>query len=370
MPDYYEILGVERGASNEEIKKSYRKKAVKYHPDKNPNNAEAEQKFKEAAEAYEVLSDAQKRSQYDQFGRVDSNGGFGGGGFEFDLSDALRTFMSGFGGFGGFDDIFGGQGGRTRATRGSDQRVTIELTLEEIASGIEKKIKLTRFEQCDTCNGSGAADGGDVITCPQCRGAGEVRHVQRTLLGQMVNVQPCRNCGGSGQIIKRPCKTCHGDGRTKKSREIKIDIPAGVAAGNYMTLSGEGNHGLRGARNGDLIVLFDEKSHSLLTRHGRDVLLTVFVSYSEAALGTTIKVPTLDGEANLKLPAGIQSGQVLRMRGKGFPELRGRGVGDQMAKIQLVSPINMTREQKTAFEHLRKIEPGIGDRNRFEKFSG
>ncbi len=369
MADYYEILGVERGASENEIKKSYRKKAVKYHPDKNPNDPKAEQKFKEAAEAYEVLSDPNKRRQFDQFGRVDQNGGMGGGGFDFDLSDALRTFMSGFGGFGGFDDIFGGATGRGRSARGSDQRVTISLTLEEISTGIEKKIKIKRFERCDDCSGSGAAAGSDVVTCPQCRGVGEVRHVQRTLLGQMVNVQPCRNCGGSGQVIQRPCKKCHGDGRAKVSREIKIDIPAGVAAGNYMTLQGEGNHGVRGAQAGNLIVLFDEQSHALLTRHGRDVLLTVFVSYSEAALGTTIKVPTLDGEANLKLPPGIHSGQVLRMRGKGFPELRGRGVGDQLAKIQLMSPSNLTREQKTAFEHLQKIEPEISEHNRFEKFS-
>lgn len=371
MPDYYETLGVERGASAEEIKKGYRKKAVKYHPDKNPDDNAAEQKFKDAAEAYEVLSDPQKRSQYDQFGRVDTNGGFGGGGgFEFDLSDALRTFMSGFGGFGGFDDIFGGAGGRARGARGSDQRVTIKLSLEEIATGIEKKIKIKRFERCDTCDGSGAAEGSDVVTCPQCRGAGEVRQVQRTLLGQMVNIQPCRNCGGSGQVIKRPCRSCHSDGRIKQTREIKIDIPAGVASGNYMTLTGEGNHGVRGARAGDLIVLFDEQSHYLLTRHGRDVLLTVLVSYSEAALGTTVTVPTLDGEAKLKLPPGIQSGQVLRMRGKGFHELRGRGVGDQLAKIQLVSPTNLTREQKAAFENLQKNEPDISDHDRFEKFRG
>ncbi len=371
MPDYYQVLGVDRASSQEEIKKSYRQMALKYHPDRNPGNSQAEQKFKEAAEAYEVLNDPQKRAQYDQYGQVRGNGGQPGG-FDFDLSDALRTFMSGFGsfsGFGGFDEFFGGRS-RQRTTRGSDLRVTIPLTYEEIATGIEKTIRVKRFESCHTCDGSGAAGGGGMITCSQCRGTGEIRQVQRSLLGQIINVQPCRNCGGTGRVVERPCSTCHGEGRTKLAKEIKIDVPSGVAAGNYMTLSDEGNHGRRGAPPGDLIVMFDEQRHPILTRHGSDVLLDVSISFAEAALGTTVKVPTLEGTANLKFPEGIQSGHLLRMRGKGFPELRGRGRGDQLVRIQVTTPRQITREQRKAYEDLQSRETQIPEAKRFRKFEG
>ncbi|MFB0516019.1 MAG: molecular chaperone DnaJ [Candidatus Neomarinimicrobiota bacterium] len=371
MPDYYDILGVDRHANDDEIKKAYRRMALKYHPDKNPGDKSAEQKFKEAAEAYEVLHNPQKRAQYDRFGAVGIDGATGAGGFEFDLSDALRTFMSGFGGFGGFDDFFGTTTRtRRRTEKGTDLRVTLPLSYEEIAAGVEKTIRVKRFEICDACAGSGAASGGGQVTCPQCGGSGEIRQVQRSILGQIVHVHECRNCGGTGRVVERPCRTCHGEGRTKVSKEVKIEVPVGVAAGNYMTMHDQGNRGRRGTRAGDLIVIFDEKEHPIFTRHGRDVLLTVNVTFTEAALGTTIEVPTLDGTANLKIPPGIQAGHILRMRGKGFPELRGRIRGDQLVRIQVVAPSNLNDRQRSFYEELREIESPIADPERYGKFGG
>ena len=371
MADFYATLGLDRGASQDEIKKSYRKLALKFHPDKNPGDDSAEQKFKEAAEAYEVLKDPDKRARYDQFGAAGVNGSGGAAPFDFDISDALRTFMSGFGGFGGgMDELFGGRGrGRQRTMRGSDLRVSIALTFEEIATGTEKTIRIKRHETCATCGGNGAADSSGVVTCPVCHGVGEIRQVQRSLLGQIVNITQCRNCDGSGKVIDRPCRTCHGDGRTKQSREIKISIPAGVAAGNYMTLKGEGNRGPLGAAAGDLLVLFDEKPHNLFIRHNNNVLLSVNISFAEAATGTTLEVPTLEGKAKLKFPPGIQSGHLLRMRGKGFPGLKGRGRGDQLVNIQVVSPQHLTMEQSKIYEQLRKAETPIAGKDRFTKFS-
>ncbi len=374
MADYYDILGVNHNASEGEIKKAYRQLALKYHPDKNPGDKSAETKFKEAAEAYEVLCDPQKRARYDRYGSAGVNGAPGAGGFEFDLSDALRTFMSGFGGlggFGGFDDLFGTTTrSRRRTHKGSDLRVTISLTYEKIASGAEKTIRVKRFELCNTCGGTGAAKGGGQITCPQCGGSGEIRQVQRSILGQIVHVHECRNCGGTGRVVEQPCRTCHGEGRTKVTSEVSIKVPAGVAAGNYMTLNGEGNQGRRGARTGDLLVIFDEKEHPIFTRHGRDVLLTVSVTFAEAALGTTIEVPTLDGTAKLKVPSGIQSGHILRMRGKGFPELRSRGRGDELVRVQVVAPSHLNDRQRSFYEELREIESSIAESERYGKFSG
>ena len=367
MADFYGTLGVDRSASVDQIKKAYRKLALKFHPDKNPGDRSAEQKFKEASEAYEVLGDPQKKAQYDRFGTAGVNGGAPGG-FDFDLSDALRTFMSGFG---GFDDLFG-SGGRSRrgSTSGSDLRVTLKLTYEEIAKGVTKTIRIKRFERCETCGGSGAAKGGGQIACPQCGGSGEIRQMQRSMLGQIVHVHECRNCGGTGRIVERPCGTCHGDGRTKVTVNVDVEIPAGVAAGNYMTLSGEGNHGRRGAGVGDLLVIFDEVEHPVFIRHGHDVLLSVNITFAEAALGTTVEVPTLDGQVKLTVPAGIESGHMLRMRGKGFPGLRNRGRGDQLVRVQVAAPGRLTDRQKRFYEDLRKIEPSISERGRYEKFTG
>lgn len=373
MANYYDILGVDQNANEVEIKKAYRQLALKYHPDKNPGDKSAETKFKEAAEAYEVLHDPQKRAQYDRYGTVGVNGAPGPGGFDFDLSDALRTFMSGlggFGGFGGFDDLFGTMTrSRRRADKGSDLRVTLFLTYEEIATGVEKTIRVKRHELCDACGGSGAAKGGGQIICPQCGGSGEIRQVQRSMLGQIVHVHECRNCGGTGRVVERPCRTCHGEGRTKVSSEVSIKVPAGVAAGNYMTMNGEGNRGRRGMRTGDLLVAFDEKEHPIFTRHGRDVLLTVNITFAEAALGTTIEVPTLDGTAKLKIPPGIQTGHILRMRSKGFPELRGRGRGDELVRVQVVAPSQLSDRQRSFYEELLEIESSIPGSERYGKFS-
>jgi molecular chaperone DnaJ len=278
--------------------------------------------------------------------------------------------MSGIGNFGGFDDLFGGgRRARRRTLRGSDLRATLSLTYEEIATGAEKTIRLKRFDTCPTCEGSGAAEGGGLVACPACHGAGEIRQVQRSLMGQIVNVTQCRNCTGTGQVVDRPCRFCHGEGRTKQSRDIKIKVPPGVASGNYMTLEGEGNRGPRGSLPGDLLVLFEEKAHPIFTRHGNNVLLEVNISFAEAALGMSLEVPTLEGKAKLKFPASIQSGHILRMRGKGFPGLHHRGRGDQLVRIQVMSPAMVSAAQQKIFQQLQKSEKAISPRERFSRSS-
>jgi len=356
--DYYEVLGVDKGAGEADLKKAYRKMAMKYHPDKNPGDKAAEDKFKETAEAYSVLSDSQKRAQYDQFGHAATDGGagdFGGGGFAgFDLSDALRTFMEGFGSS-SFDDFFGGGGGGRRRRRGGDMKVTLKLSFEEVAEGVTKTIKVKRMEGCDSCSGTGGESGAMPSRCTVCDGSGQVRQISRSLFGQFVNVGECSNCGGTGEVISKPCRKCAGDGRAKKTAEIKVKVPAGVAAGNYMTLRGEGNTGPRGAERGDLVVFFDEIEHKFFTRHGEDIITQVEISFSQAALGDKIEVPTLSGMANLTIPAGIQSGQVLRMRDKGLGELRGGRRGDQLVKIQVSTPTKLNSNLKKLFEQLASV---------------
>ena len=377
MADYYKILGVGKEASDDQIKKAYRKVAMKYHPDRNAGDATAEGKFKAAAEAYEVLSSPDKRARYDQFGKAGFNGGqFSGaaGGFGAASGDAFhifREFMSGFGNLAGFEDFFGG-GSRSFGTtgHGSDMRVKLGLTYEEIASGAEKTIRIKRHDRCKTCGGSGAAGGSGATRCSRCGGSGEIRQVQRTMLGQMVNLQPCRHCQGSGQVIERPCRQCHGDGRQRVTRDIKVMIPTGVSQGNYMTLSGEGNIGYRGAPAGDLIVIFGELQHPIFLRHSSDILLSASISFAEAALGTSLEIPTLDGKANMKIPAGIQAGHVLRLRGKGFPVLNGHGRGDQLVKIQVVSPERLSSEMKDLYGQLLERETAIEKKRRYGRFTG
>lgn len=355
MPkDYYETLGVGRDASADEIKRAYRKLAMKYHPDRNPGDKDAEQKFKEAAEAYSVLSDPDKKREYDRFGHVGVGAGeqgFGGFGFpDFDLSDALRTFMEGFG---SFDDFFGRAGRRSaRQARGSDMKVTLDLDLEEIATGVTKTLKVRRMEACDVCGGSGAKPGSRPSRCPECNGTGQVRQVSRSIFGQFVNVAQCPRCGGSGEIISSVCSKCRGDGRVRRTVEIKVKVPPGVATGNYMTLRGEGNKGPRGSRPGDLIVFFEENDHPFFTRQGSHIVTEVVVSFSQAALGNSVEIPTLTGKAKLTIPAGIQSGQVLRMRGKGLPALRGGGRGDQLVRVQVRTPTSLTSKQKALLKEL------------------
>jgi molecular chaperone DnaJ len=360
--DYYEVLGVSKESSKNEIKKAYRKIAMKYHPDKNPGDKQAEASFKEAAEAYSILNDEQKKAHYDQYGHAPEGGmgGMGGnpfgGGFGVDLSDALRIFMDGFGGgtAGGFSDIFGAAGGsrgRSRA-RGSDLKVKLPLTLEEIATGVTKKLKVKRQESCTDCGGSGASHGTDKSSCSVCGGRGEVQQVSRSMFGQFVNIQPCTNCDGTGEVIANPCRTCRGDGRVRKESVVSAKIPAGVHAGNYMTLRGEGNAARREGPKGDLIVLIDEKEHDLFIRDEDNIYLELSVNMAQAVMGTEIEIPTLTGKVNLKIPAGSQSGKLLRLRGKGVPRLNSHMVGDQMVKVQVDTPVKPSKQERELYNKL------------------
>ncbi len=361
--DYYEILGVQRNSSIDDVKKSYRKLAMQYHPDRNPGNKEAEEKFKEATEAYEVLSDQDKRSRYDRFGHEGVRQGT-----DFhdwtnsNANDIFNVFNDIFGaGFGGsiFDDIFGG-GARTRSRsgsssggeRGSDLKISVKLTMEEIASGVEKKIKLKRQEKCRTCGGSGAKGSTGTTTCPTCGGSGELRRASRTMFGQFVNIVQCSTCGGTGHVIKDPCVTCGGSGRANGESTIKVKIPAGVSEGNYLTLRGEGNAGRRGGTSGDLIVMVEEAVHQHFKRDGDDVIFELDLSFPEAALGSEVEVPTLTGRAKLKIDPGIQSGKILRMREKGIPHLNGYGRGDQLVTINVFTPTKLNQKDKDLLKEL------------------
>lgn len=352
--DYYDVLEVNRSATEEEIKKAYRKLAMKYHPDRNAGDKMAEKDFKNISHAYSVLSDHEKKAKYDRFGEAGVSGA-GAGGFDpfggdaFDLSDALRTFMEqGFGGMGGFGNSFGSQRGRSsHAARGSNLKLTLEITLEEVFKGVEKKLKIKRYESCEVCHGNGAEPGSGKKTCPVCQGQGQVRQVARSLFGQFINVQSCSNCNGEGQIINRLCKSCGGSGRKRVSRTISVNIPPGVDTDNYLTLTGDGNSGEQGAPRGDLIVFIKVKEHKYFVRDNRNVLLEAKVTFTQAALGTEIEVPTITGKANLKIPSGIQSGKILRMRGKGLPDVRGSKKGDQLVRIQVWTPSKLSKEQRT-----------------------
>ena len=359
--DYYEILGIAKTAPIDEIKKAYRKLAMQYHPDRNPGNKEAEEKFKEATEAYEVLSDQDKRSRYDRFGH---EGVRQGADFHdwtnSNPNDIFSVFNDIFsGGFGGsiFDDFFGG-GARTHShggssgERGSDLKISVKLTLEEISTGVEKKIKIKRQEKCQTCGGTGAKSGSGMVNCPTCGGSGEIRRATRTMFGQFVNIVQCSNCGGSGRIIKDPCPTCGGAGRVNGESTIKVKIPAGVSEGNYLTLRGEGNAGKRGGPGGDLIVVIEEARHAHFKRDGDDVVFELELSYPEAALGSEVEVPTLTGRAKLKIEPGVQSGKILRMREKGLPHLNSYGRGDQLVTISVFTPTKLSQREKELLKEL------------------
>ncbi len=362
--DYYEILGVNRDASEDDLKKAYRKLAMQYHPDKNPNDKSAEEKFKEAAEAYEVLSHREKRQHYDRFGHDSMRGGgFGGGGIDFDLSDALRTFMEGFGGFG---DIFGGGGQRrSAATKGRDLQIRVQLTLKEVATGVEKKVKLKRLVVCDSCEGSGAKSESSVAECPVCHGSGQVKQVSQSLFGQFVNISACHQCNGEGKIIRDPCSSCQGTGRRRGETTLSVKIPPGVASGNYLSMRGEGDAGLKGGPAGDVIVFIEEKDDPDFERHGDDILFTLPISITQAIFGDDIEVPTLTGKSRLHIEAGTQSGKILRMRGKGIPELNGHRKGDQLVQVMIWTPTKLSKESKALFKDLEKqkeIFPKIHER--------
>lgn len=360
MRDYYEILGVDRNASAADLKKAYRKLAMQYHPDRNQGDAEAEANFKEAAEAYEVLSNAEKRERYDRFGHagVRGNGG-GGAGFQ-DVGDIFSAFGDIFGGSGSiFEEVFGGRaggGGRRRRSgrTGADLRIKLPLTLEEIAEGSDKKIKVKKHVACGHCEGSGA-EGGDAgyRTCGTCQGTGEIRQVTRSVFGQFINVQPCHVCHGEGRIISNPCKVCGGDGRQKGEETISIAVPAGVVEGNYLTVRGAGNAGMRGGPPGDLRVEIEEIPHDDFIRDGLDVYHDLYISIPDAVLGTEVEVPTLNGRARLQIDPGVHSGKILRMRERGIPELGGNRRGDQMVRVNVWTPQNLSAEEQQLLEKLR-----------------
>jgi len=352
--DYYEVLGIERSADGETIKKAYRKLAMEYHPDRNPDKPDAAERFKEISEAYAILSDEEKRARYDQFGHSGPGmgGGFGGG-MEVDPFEIFRSFMGGF----GFGDIFGGDaggGGRGPKTyRGRDLQINLAVTLEEIAEGVKKKIRVQRFQQCEVCHGEGTREGSSPATCPTCKGQGEVRQVTRSFIGQVVNVTTCPTCKGRGKVIEESCDNCRGEGRLRTQATLEIEVPPGVSNGHYMTLRGEGHAGPWNGPSGDLVVVFEEKPHKIFDRSNDDILYAMTVSVPEAILGTEVDIPIIGGEATLQIPAGIQSGKILRMRGKGIPHLNGHGRGDQLVRIAVYIPEKISGDAKKLIEELR-----------------
>lgn len=360
--DYYEILSVGKSASVDEIKKSYRKVAMQYHPDRNPGDKTAEEKFKEAAEAYEILSDQDKRAQYDRYGHagVSSNGrGAHPGGMN--MEDIFSQFGDVFGEdifgsfFGGAQRNSGGQR-RARGTRGSNLRIKLKLTYEEIAKGVTKSIKVKKYVSCNTCNGSGAKDKSSVQNCGTCGGSGQVRKVSNTFLGQMQTVITCQTCGGEGSTITAKCATCKGEGRIYGEETVTIDIPAGVQEGMQLNISGKGNGGERGGMSGDLIILIEEEQHKELEREGLNVAYELHLSFTDAVFGTQIEVPTIDGRAKIKIPAGTQSGKVFRLKGKGFPAVNSYEKGDQLVHINIWTPQHVSAEEKAVLEKLSRSE--------------
>ena len=366
--DYYEVLGVSKSADAIEIKKAYRKLALKYHPDKNPGDKEAEEKFKEAAEAYDVLSNEEKRHRYDQFGHAGvggaGQGGFGGGMSMDDIFSQFGDIFGGFGGVSGFGGFGGGRGSR-RVNRGTNLRVKVKMSLQEIATGIEKKIKVKKYVACQHCNGTGAKDGKSYSTCSTCKGSGQVTRVQNTILGAMQTTSTCPTCEGEGKIINEKCTFCNGEGVLMSEEVISINIPAGVAEGMQLSLSGKGNAARRGGMNGDLIVLIEEEEHPELVRDGNDLLYNVFIGYPEAVLGETVEIPTIEGKVKVKIEAGTQPGKILRLRGKGLPDVNGYGKGDLLAKVNVWIPKNLSKDEKKLVEKMRETEgfkPGSGDK--------
>src|SRR5688572_19702978 len=376
--DFYEILGVSKAASAEEIKKAYRKVAMQHHPDRNPGDKASEEKFKEAAEAYEILSDTDKKAQYDRYGHAgvsnNGRGGFSGGGMN--MEDIFSQFGDIFG-----EDIFGsffggqqrGRGGqRSRGVRGSNLRVKLKLTYEEIAKGVKKNIKVKKYVYCNTCNGSGAKDKGSIQTCKTCGGSGQVRRVQNTFLGQMQTVSTCPSCNGEGSTITSKCGTCKGDGRVYGEETVSIDIPAGVQEGMQLNIGGKGNAGERGGMQGDLIILIEEEAHKELHREGLNVAYELHLSFTDAVFGVQVEVPTIDGRAKIKIPAGTQSGKIFRLKGKGFPAVNSYEKGDQLIHVNVWTPQNLSAEEKSILEKLGhspnfKPHPDKNEKNFFDK---
>ncbi len=362
--DYYEVLGVSKNAEASEIKKAYRKLALQYHPDKNPGNKEAEEKFKEAAEAYDVLGNEEKRRRYDQFGHAGLGGGAGGfGGTGMSMDDIFSQFGDIFGSFTGFGGFGGGRHAR-HVNRGTNLRVKVKLTLEEIATGVEKKIKVKKYVADTHCNGTGAKEGKSFSNCSTCHGTGQVTRVQNTILGQMQTTSTCPSCGGEGKIINEKCPHCNGEGVMLSEEVITLNIPAGVGDGMQLSISGKGNAARRGGVNGDLIVLIEEQEHGQLVRDGNDLLYNAFVSFPDAVLGSSVEIPTLEGKVKVKVDAGTQPGKILRLRGKGLPDINGYGRGDLLVKINVWIPKNLSKDDKKMMEGLREnpvFKPGKVD---------
>jgi molecular chaperone DnaJ len=374
--DFYEILGVAKTASADEIKKAYRKKAIEFHPDKNPGNKESEEKFKEAAEAYEVLSDQDKRSRYDRFGHQGVGGASGGGGFSgqgMSMDDIFSHFGDIFGGHfggggGGFSGFGGFGGGGRQVNRGSDLRVKVKLSLKEIASGVEKKIKVKKYISCTHCKGTGAEDSTAYSTCDTCKGSGQITRIQNTILGRMQTSAPCPTCNGEGKSITKKCSHCIGEGVTRDEEVITMNIPAGVSEGMQLSMSGRGNAARRGGMNGDLLIVVEEEDHPELTRDENDLIYNLLLSVPTATLGASIEVPTVDGKVKVKIDPGTQPGKVLRLRGKGLPSVNRYGTGDLLVNISVYIPETLSSEERKTMETLQKscnFEPSTEKRESF-----
>ncbi len=378
--DYYEVLELDRNASESEIKKAYRKQAMRYHPDRNLGDKEAEAKFKEGAEAFEVLSNPDKKQTYDQFGHAGLEGAFRGGGFQWtdfthagDFSDIFENLDSIFGG-GIFGHIFGGgKSARQGPPRGEDLRVSLELTLEEIAKGVQKKIRINRLQGCDRCGGTGSEGGKEPETCSTCGGIGQVRQATRSIFGQSMVVTTCPTCRGEGRVVESPCDLCGGEGRVRGTATLSVNIPAGVASGNYLPIRGQGNVGLRGGPPGDCIIFTEEKPHDLFERHGNDVIYDLAISFSQAALGDETEVPTLTGQMRLKIPPGTQSGKIFRIRGKGIPDVNGYQTGDELVRVMVWTPTKLSKREEELFQELSGLDNGktpASGKGLFEKMKG
>ncbi|HVE33129.1 MAG TPA: molecular chaperone DnaJ [Gemmatimonadaceae bacterium] len=359
MADFYSVLEVERSASDDDIKKAYRKLAMKYHPDRNNGSKDAEERFKSITEAYDVLRDPQKRAVYDRYGEAGLRGGGGAGFHHVDLAEALGIFMRDFGGFGGLDELFGGRGGSGSTRGGADVRITVPLTLAEVASGVDKKLTIKLLESCGHCEGSGAEPGTKQVRCQTCGGQGEVRRAQKSFFGQFVTVVPCPTCHGEGRIVETPCKVCRGEGRIRGEREITVQIPAGVATGQYMTLRGVGNAGSRGGPRGDVHVLFEVAEDPRFERDAEDLYTEVLVTYPQLVLGSEVSVPTVTSHAALSIPPGTQSGHVFHLRGRGLPRVNASGSGDLHVRVQLWTPERVTDEERQLLARLAELQPGI-----------
>lgn len=364
MADYYDTLGVERSADAETIKKAYRKLAMKYHPDRNDGTKESEERFKEISEAYEVLKEPERRARYDRFGPEGVKRGAGPGGpfGGFDIQDAIEIFMRDFGAGGaGFEEMFGrgrrgrGRGGR-RSQKGESLKVRLPLTLSDVVHGTTRTVRVALLESCDRCDGTGSAGGTAPQPCSTCGGRGEERVAQNSVFGQFVSLTTCRTCRGEGTVVSDPCSACHGEGRQRARTEIEVEVPAGVTSENYITLRGKGNVGPRGGPRGDILVLLEIEPDPRFTREGNHLIVDVPVTFAQAALGTELDVPTVDGTRQVDLPAGIQSGQALRIRGEGVPDLQGAGRGDLIARIRVWTPESLTSEQEELLQELRALE--------------